>query len=207
MFTYRDLLVFVSVITRYSRIVMTAKWKPRELLCTSSLVASVSSSNTVLVLLSLAVAADAGGDMAGTMTTSNSPQTLQHPLVTHAHQCNPTCAFKPACPFRHAFWNRISSLTSVCNNLRFDEAIYASFKWQRSAVCLDMLKWSYGNTDKHMHWKPDWFRFTERLISRHTSCTITRARDAFLTPFKKECGLCRSNWFLWRGFAIPNWEC
>ncbi len=70
-----------------------------------------------------------------------------------------------------------------------------------------MLKWSYYNYIKRMHWKSDCCGFTEPLISRHTSCTTTRAWDAFLMPLKKECGLCPSNWVLWRGFAIPNWEC
>ncbi len=47
-----------------------------------------------------------------------------------------------------------------------------------------MLKWSYYNYIKRMHWKSDCCGFTEPLISRHTSCTTTRAWDAFLMPLK-----------------------
>ncbi len=107
-----------TIITHHSCIVMTAKWKRHQLLSTSSLVPSGSSSNTVVVLPSLAVAADAGGDMAGTMTGCGPPQTLPRLfsiqyLQTHT---NATSAFKSVCSFRHAFWNWISSLKTVCSN-------------------------------------------------------------------------------------------
>ncbi len=90
-----DAHVYIScftIITHHSCIVMTAKWKRHQLLSTSSLVPSGSSSNTVVVLPSTGCRCGCwrghGWNNDGVWTTSNSPQTLQHPVFTNAHQCN-----------------------------------------------------------------------------------------------------------------------